>query len=161
MGFAEWDCRPALRRANRWNACTAVLFREARRECCQAGWRRSQVPSGIHLLLRDDFVVETAEEEHAVLPERPANGSAGKLVVKARNLCQSFEGFLRIGQSVRRQRLLSVPYTSTWTLFVPALVLIFTNRAGIASVFGAEVIRNDLVFADKVCVGNKQTGSAN
>ncbi len=95
-----------------------------------------------------------------IRPERPADGSAGKLVVKARNLCQSFEGFLRIGQSVESGAAFGTVHF-TVDVIRAGLSADVHNRAGIAAVFGAEIVRDDLVFVDKVCVGNEQTGSAN
>src|SRR4029077_10029713 len=76
--------------------------RKACRERCQTSWRRCDEPTGKHLLLRHDFIVKTAEEKHMVCYQWPANRSARELVVKAWNLCQFLECFLRIAEAVER-----------------------------------------------------------
>src|SRR5437899_624802 len=57
-------------------------IRETSRQLPEAERSRGQATRRENLFLRNDLVVEPAEEEDLVFPPRPANGCAGKLVVK-------------------------------------------------------------------------------
>src|SRR6266478_6197581 len=134
--------------------------REARRECCQTGWRWRHETACKHLLLGDDFIVETAEEKHVIPYQWPANRSARKLVVEAWNLRQFLERFLRIAEAVEG----GIAFGSihfTMNIIRASLSTDVYNRTGIAPVFRAEVVRYDLIFIDEMWIGKSQTRSAN
>src|SRR5258708_21179905 len=79
-----------LQRLERWRIAVTTYQRGNSRRGWRLVSRRKDLP------LRNDFIIEAAEEEHVIRPERAADSTTGKLIVEPRCLLHPFKRLLGI-----------------------------------------------------------------
>src|SRR5258708_32590100 len=109
----------------------------------------------ISALFRPYLVMNPAKKTQMLSQWRPVYVTAGKFIVEACWLLQTFKRLLGIRQSVQNRVALSA-VDGTVNIVGSALGNDIYDRTRVAAIFRAEVARGDLVFLNKFGIGHEQ-----